>query len=217
MSKISPEYTIGEEVASSVIHGIGFILGILELSLLVVFSSANGDPWMIVSCSIFGATIVLMYAMSTLYHSFQGSKVKHLFKIFDHSSIFFLIAGTYTPFTLVYLRGPWGWSMFGFVWITTILGTVFKSLAVKKLKVLSTIAYVVMGWVVVIAIRELILRVPSGGLIFLLLGGLMYTLGVPFYALKRIPFNHAIWHLFVLAGTTFHFLSIFLYVIPIYA
>lgn len=215
MEKEKPEYTTGEEIASSVIHGIGCVLGIAALILLVVFSSIYGDVWTIVSCSIFGVTIVVMYAMSTLYHSLRGQRVKHLFKIFDHSSIFFLIAGTYTPFTLVFLRGPWGWALFGFVWTGFILGTVFKSLAVKKMKILSTITYVAMGWVVVIAMKELITKVPAGGLIFLVLGGLMYTLGVPFYVSKKIPFNHAIWHLFVLAGTVFHFLSIFLYVIPL--
>ncbi|MGA1822097.1 MAG: PAQR family membrane homeostasis protein TrhA [Thermoplasmatota archaeon] len=208
---VDPE---GEEIASSVTHGIGFILGTVELILLVVFSSLYGDAWTIVSCSIFGATIVMMYAMSTLYHGLRGRRVKHIFKILDHSSIFFLIAGTYTPFTLVFLRGPWGWTLFGIVWAGFILGTVFKSLAVKKMNILSTATYIIMGWGAVIALKELIDKVPPGALIFLILGGLMYTIGVPFYAMKKIPFNHAVWHLFVLAGTTFHFLSVFLYVIP---
>lgn len=209
-------YSTGEEIANSIVHGIGWALGIAELVLLVVFSSMDGDPWLIVSCTIFGVTIVIMYASSTMYHSLQGARSKYVFKILDHSSIFFLIAGTYTPFTLVYLRGGLGWLLFSIVWIGFVLGTVFKSLAVKKLNILSTAIYVAMGWVILIAIRKLFETVPTGGIILLLLGGLAYTLGVPFYGIKKIPYNHAIWHLFVLAGTTFHFFSVFLYVIPIY-
>ena len=215
MTEHEKHYTLGEDIASSVVHGLGFVLGIVELILLVVFSSLEGDPWLIVSCSVFGLTIVVLYGASTMYHSLRGTKSRYVFRILDHSSIFFLIAGTYTPYTLVVLRGVWGWILFGIVWLGFILGTVFKSIAVKKLKIISTILYVAMGWVILIALKELIIRTPTGALILLLIGGLAYTAGVPFYAIKKIPYNHAIWHVFVLAGTTFHFLSVFLFIIPL--
>jgi hemolysin III len=215
MKEPAHSYTVNEEIASSVIHGVGWMLGIAELILLVIFSAIYGSIWHIVSCTVFGVTIVVMYAVSTVYHSLRGSGAKHVFKILDHSSIFLLIAGTYTPYTLVFLRGLSGWVLFGIVWTGFILGTVFKSFAIKKLKILSVVLYIIMGWSVIPVIGEVIKRVPAGGVILLFTGGVFYTVGVPFYILKRIPFNHAIWHLFVLAGTTFHFLSVFLYVIPI--
>jgi hemolysin III len=159
----------------------------------------------------------LLYTASTLYHSFQKPKLKHLFKIFDHSCIYVLIAGTYTPFMLVTIRGVLGWSMFALVWSLTVIGVLFKFFFVHRFNIISTITYILMGWIIIIAIKPLFQTLPEDGLIWLICGGLAYTLGTIFYAWKRLPFNHAIWHLFVLTGSVCHFFAVMFYVIPLNA
>ncbi len=215
MSSKSPDtYNIKEEIASSVTHGIGAALSVAALVILVVFASKQGDPWRIVSSIIFGSSMIMLYLSSTFYHAFQNPKLKSLFKVFDHASIYLLIAGTYTPFLLVSIRGAWGWSLFGVIWGLALFGIIFKAFFIHKFRILSTLMYVFMGWIVVIAMKQMLLKIPPGGMILLVLGGLSYTFGVIFYINKKIKFNHAIWHLFVLGGTTLHFFAILLFVLP---
>jgi len=168
----------------------------------------------IASCSVYGTTLVLLYTASTLYHSFRSPRLKHIFKIIDHCSIYLLIAGTYTPFTLVMMRGGWGWSLFGIVWMLAFLGTLFKIFFVNRFKIASTVVYVMMGWLVIIAIKPVLTIIPLGCFLWLLAGGLCYTVGVLFFAWDRIPFNHAIWHVFVVAGSICHFVAVLFYVLP---
>jgi hemolysin III len=204
----------GEELASSIIHGIGAGLAVAALAVLVACAAGMGDPWRVVSFSIYGATLIILYMSSTLYHSFTRRRVKALFRIFDHAAIYLLIAGTYTPFLLVTLRGAWGWSLFGVSWGVALLGVVQAALFLDRLKFFSLVAYLLLGWLIVIAFKPLLAALPAGGIFFLVLGGAFYTGGVVFYVIKRIPFNHAIWHLFVLAGSVSHFLAMLLYVLP---
>jgi hemolysin III len=212
---IASRYTLGEEIANSVIHGIGAVLAIAGLAVLSAFASVFGNGWHIVSCSIFGATLVLLYTASTLYHGIQSPIAKKVLRLVDHTAIFLLIAGTYTPFTLVNLRGPWGWSLFGVVWCIAVLGVIFQVIFIDRWKILPVVIYVGMGWLIVAAIRPLLSALAAGGLVLLAGGGLCYTLGVVFYVSKKIPYHHAIWHLFVLAGSTLHFFAVLFYVIPI--
>ncbi len=204
-----------EEIANSLTHGIGLILALVGLSTLVVFASLYGNAWHVVSTSIYGATLVLLYAASTLYHSVRRVRLKYFLKIVDHSSIYLLIAGSYTPFTLVHMRGEWGWSLFLSVWALAILGIGFKVFFVNRFEIFSTIVYLLMGWSILIAIKPALDTIPSGGLVLLLLGGLAYSGGVIFFILEnRFPFGHAVWHLFVLAGSILHYFSVMFYVIP---
>ncbi|KAA3662752.1 MAG: hemolysin III family protein [Chloroflexi bacterium] len=207
-------YTIGEEIANSVTHGIGTGLAVAGMTLLVVLAAVYGDVWRVVSFSIYGSSLVILYLASTLYHSFQNPKVKHIFRILDHASIYVLIAGTYTPFTLVNMRGPWGWTLFGVVWAMALLGIAFKVVFIGRYEVLATVAYVVMGWLVVIAFKQMLIAVPPGGIFWLGMGGVTYTLGVIFYAWKKLPYNHAIWHLFVLGGSICHYFAVLFHVLP---
>ena len=172
------------------------------------------DVWRVVSFSIYGATLIILYLMSTLYHSFTNPTLKRIFHLLDHSAIFLLIAGTYTPFTLVSLRGGWGWTLFGLIWACAIAGITFKVFFLDKLRVVSVFFYVGMGWLAMIAIDPLLEVIPFSGFIWLALGGLSYTLGVVFYLWKKLPYSHTIWHLFVLAGSIFHFLCVLWYVLP---
>lgn len=208
-------YSFIEELFNSITHGAGMVLSLAALVLLIVFSSIYGSAGHVVSCTIFGVTLTLLYTASTLYHSIQRPRVKRVFKIFDHSCIYLLIAGTYTPFLLVTLRGALGWTMFGIIWFLAVSGVVLKVLFVHRFRIISTIAYVMMGWIIIFAIKPLADSLPSGGLAWLIAGGIAYTLGVVFYAWKRLPFHHAIWHLFVLAGSLCHFTSVIFYVIPL--
>lgn len=208
-------YAMGEEIANSITHGLGIILAIAGLGVLTAFASVFGDAWHITSCSIFGATLILLYTASTLYHGIQSPRTKAVLRIIDHSAIFLLIAGSYTPIALVNLRGPWGWSLFGVVWGLAVLGILSQVFFINRLKILSIVLYVAMGWVVVVAIRPLLSAMAPGGLILLVSGGLCYTIGIIFYVWKKIPFNHAVWHLFVLAGSTLHFFTVLFYVIPV--
>jgi hemolysin III len=206
--------TFHEEIANSVTHGFGLALSVIGLIVLIVLACLYGSALHLVSCSIYGATLVMLYTASTLYHSFRSPRIKHIFKIIDHCSIYLLIAGTYTPFTLVMLRGGWGWSLFGIVWMLSFVGIIFKLFFVNKFQIISTIVYVLMGWIVVVAIKPMVAMIPLGCILWLVAGGLFYTTGVIFFAWHKIPFNHAIWHVFVVAGSVCHFLAVIFYVIP---
>ena len=208
-------YTLGEEIANSVIHGVGVVLSIAGLGVLTAFASLRGDAWHIVGCSIFGAALILLYTTSTLYHSIPLPRVKAVLRALDHSAIFILIAGTYTPFLLVNLRGPWGWSLFGVIWGLALVGIVLRIVRGRRSTLVSVALYIGMGWAVVVAAKPMLNSVAPGGLWLLLLGGLAYTLGVVFYVWKRLPYHHAIWHVFVLAGSILHFFAILFYVIPL--
>lgn len=208
-------YTPREEVANSITHGIGIIFAIGALVIMDVFAALFGDAWHIVSCSIFGATLIILYTASTLYHSIPLQKTKMLLRIIDHSAIFLLIAGTYTPFTLVSLRGPWGWSLFGAVWGIALLGIVFQVFMLRRWPLFSVGVYVGMGLIILIAIKPLFGALSPTGLKLLVAGGLAYILGLIFYGWNRLPYSHAVWHLFVLAGSVFHFSAVLFYVIPL--
>ena len=209
------EYSVAEEIANSITHGIGLLLSIGGLVVLIVSASLYGSAWHVTACSIFGATLILNYAASTLYHSIPAPGAKRVLKVIDHSAIYLLIAGTYTPFTLVNLRGGWGWTLFGIVWGIAILGIIFKTTMNGRIAGISTALYLAMGWVVVVAVKPLFGTVATGGLILLLLGGLAYSAGVIFYAWRKLPYNHAIWHLFVLTGSLCHYFAVLFYVIPL--
>jgi hemolysin III len=207
-------YTLGEEVVHGITHGIGTGLSIAGLILLVVLAIRYGNIYHIVSFSVYGATLVILYLASTLYHSFQHPTVKHVFRIIDHASIFLLIAGTYTPFLLVAIQGAWGWTLLFVVWGLAILGVSFKTLFIHRFQKLSVLAYILMGWLSVVAIKELLANIPLGGLILIGIGGVVYTVGVIFYALKRIRYNHAIWHVFVMGGSICHYFAVLFYLAP---
>jgi hemolysin III len=181
---------------------------------MVVYAALRGTAWHIVACALYGSTLLVLYLASTLYHSLTSARAKAVFKVIDHSAIFLLIAGTYTPFLLVPLRGSWGWSLFGVLWGVAAVGIGLKVFFAGRFKRLSTLLYVAMGWMALVAIRPLWVNLPRGGLTWLLAGGLFYTAGTVFYLNRRIPFNHAIWHGFVLAGSLCHFLGVMFYVIP---
>ena len=207
-------YSLGEEIAHAVSHGIGILLSIAGLAVLVAFASLYGDAWHITSSSIYGATLILLYTASTLYHGIPQPAAKRVLRRLDHAAIFLLIAGTYTPFTLVNLRGGWGWTLFGLVWGFALLGVVLETVLKRRIKWLSLSLYLGLGWLVVIAIEPLLVAVEPGGLVLLLAGGLCYSLGVIFYVWKRLAYHHAVWHLFVMAGSLLHFFSVFFYVLP---
>ncbi len=207
-------YSLGEEIANSIVHGLGWALSLAALALMLVFSSIYGDAWHIVSCSVYGVGLILVYTSSTMYHSLTNPTAKRVFKVLDHTSIFVLIAGTYTPFALVTLRGGWGWTVFGIIWLCAVLGIIFKVFFTGRYNVISTMIYIGMGWVALIAIKPMLENIPTGGLLLLVAGGLAYTLGAMIYIRKTVRYNHAIWHGFVLAGSILHFFSVFLYVVP---
>ena len=174
----------------------------------------RGNVWHIVSCSVYSGTLILLFVISTLYHSFRSPRVKYVFEILDHSAIFLLIAGTYTPFMLVTLRGAWGWSLFGVVWGLAAAGITFKAFFTGRFKLASTLIYLGMSWMIIVAIKPLIAALPMGGLYLLLLGGAFYSFGAIFYLWKKLQHHHAIWHIFVLAGSVCHYFAILFFVIP---
>jgi hemolysin III len=204
--------TAAEHIANAVTHGIGFGLSLACLVLLVVFASLRKGAWEIVSCSVYGTMLVVLYLASTLYHSIHTPRVRYILNIIDHAAIYLLIAGTYTPYVLVPLRGGLGWALFGAVWGLTALGIVFQTVFISRFKIFSTLTYLAMGWMVVAAIVPLVKALPLPGVLWLAAGGACYTLGVVFYVWQRLPFTHAIWHLFVLAGSLCHFFGIFFFV-----
>ncbi len=207
------EYTFKEEVANSVTHAIGVVMSIAALVMLIVFSVKYGDIWHVVSFTIFGVCMVLLYSCSTLLHATRNQKLKDVFEILDHSAIYLLIAGTYTPFLLVTLRGTIGWSMFGIVWGLALIGIVFKIFFVKRFIIMSTLFYILMGLLIIFAIKPLYENLAFGGMLWLVIGGLLYTVGSIFYVWRKIPYHHAIWHVFVLAGSVSHFVSVLFYVL----
>lgn len=211
----SPPASLAEERVNSLTHGVGALLSLAGLAVLVTFSALNGTVWHVVSGAIFGATLVLLYTASTLYHAMRTERWKGVFQKLDHAAIFLLIAGTYTPFLLVSLRGPWGWSLLGVIWGLGSLGAAAKLLRFsERFEILSTLIYVAMGWLILIAIRPLMAAVPFGGLALLMGGGVFYTVGTVFYLWHRLPYHHAVWHLFVLGGSACHFFSVLIYLVP---
>lgn len=208
-------YTKKEEVVNAITHGIGVLLSITALVFLIMFAVQNGSTWHVVTFTIYGVSMLLLYLSSTLVHSFPEGKLKDLFEIFDHSAIYLFIAGTYTPFTLIVINGALGWTLLGIVWGIAIAGIVFKSFFVKKFLYISTILYVVMGWLIVIGWNPLVNTLPTAGITLLVVGGLLYTIGAIFYVWRGFTFHHAVWHLFVLAGSVTHFFAILFYVTPI--
>ena len=204
--------SLGEEIANSITHGIGAALGTAALTILVVFAALKGDAWRVVSFSIYGASLVILYTSSTLYHAFTHKGAKRYFRIMDLSSIFLLIAGTYTPITLLPLRGTgWGWTMFGLIWGMALIGILFNTFFYGKFEKLSIVFYVLMGWLVVIAIKPILANLPTGLLIWILIGGLSYTIGIIFLIWTKFPYRHTVWHLFVLGGSISHFFGILIY------
>jgi hemolysin III len=201
-------YTRGEEMANSLTHGLGLLLSIAGLAVLVTYAALHADAWAVTAGAIFGVSLVTLYASSTLYHALRDPQLKHIVRVIDHVAIFLLIAGTYTPFMLVNLRGPWGWSMFGVVWALAVVGITLKLFFTGRFRILSTLVYLFMGWLVMVAIKPLAEALPRGSLIMLLAGGLAYSLGTVFYLWKRLPYHHAVWHLFVLAGSVCHFFAV---------
>ncbi len=207
--KTQRPYTIAEEIASCSCHGLGIVLGIAALAVLTAFASLTGDPWKIVSSAIFASSMIILYSTSTIYHALTNQRAKNILKKFDHIAIYYLIAGTYTPFLLVNLRGPIGWTIFGIIWGLTILGTVLKLvIPANGTKLWSILLYLIMGWLIVFASKALFENLNTIGLVFLILGGLFYTLGIPFYMWKSKKYTHAVWHAFVLCGTIMHFFAI---------
>lgn len=210
-----PRYTLGEELVNSISHGIGAGLSVAALVLCIVRAAYKSSAAGIVGASIYGATLVILYCMSTLYHAITNQTARRVFRVFDHTSIYLLIAGTYTPITLVTIKGAMGWTLFGIVWGIAVLGICLNSVNIERFKKFSMFSYIVMGWAVVISIKDIIEKMPRNGLIFLLLGGIAYTVGIIFYALKKKKYMHSVWHLFVLTGSILQFFCIYLYVLPI--
>jgi len=209
----SRAWTVGEEVAHAVTHGVGLLAAIAGLVILLVEAAATRDPWRITACAVYASTLVLLYGTSTLYHALSATRARAILRVLDHSAIFLLIAGTYTPFALVSLRGPWGWTLLGIVWGLAALGITAKAVFGTRWPVFSTVIYVGMGWVVVVAVKPLVAHVPPAAIAWLLAGGIAYTGGVVFYAWTKLRFSHAIWHLFVLAGSVCHYVAVIRYVV----
>ena len=208
-----PHYTLGEELMNSISHGIGALLGIAALVLCVVRAAPTGDPYRIVSGAIFGFTVLILYLMSCLYHALKVNKAKRVFRVIDHCTIFLLIAGTYTPYTLVSLRDSVGWWVFGVIWATAIVGIVLTAVSLKKFSRISVALYLIMGWMIIIAYQPMVQAIPRGGMQLLVWGGVAYTLGAILYGIgSRRKYFHSIFHFFCIIGTVLHFFSIYLYV-----
>jgi hemolysin III len=212
----SREQSAGEEIANSLTHGLGVVLTLVVGPALVVVAIGTTDPWRIVASAIYATTLLLLYTSSMLYHALRAPRAKAIFQRIDHSAIYLLIAGSYTPFTLITLRGPWGWTLFSVIWSLAVVGIVLKSTFGARLRALSTAVYLGMGWLAIVALRPLIMVVPPRGMAWLVAGGLFYTLGVVFYVRdERRRYHHAVWHLFVLAGSMAHFCAVLWYAVPV--
>ena len=208
-----PHYTLGEELMNSISHGVGALLGIAALVLCVVRAAPTGDPYRIVSGAIFDFTVLILYLMSCLYHALKVNKAKRVFRVIDHCTIFLLIAGTYTPYTLVSLRDSVGWWVFGVIWATAIVGIVLNAVSLKKFSRISVALYLIMGWMIIIAYQPMVQAIPRGGMQLLVWGGVAYTLGAILYGIgSRRKYFHSIFHFFCIIGTVLHFFSIYLYV-----
>lgn len=203
--------TVGEEIANSISHGVGLTLAIIATPILIIAASRNGTTLNIVGVAVFAASMIMLYFSSTLYHALRHERAKSFFRLLDHGAIFLLIAGTYTPFTLGVMRGPWGWTLFGLIWGLAVFGLTMKAVFGTRYSGLSVVLYLTMGWLVVIAAPEVIQRVPLSGLAWIIAGGIAYTGGVGFYAAHRVRYAHFAWHLFVLTGTVCHFFAVLWY------
>lgn len=212
---MSRAQSFGEEVANTITHGFGALCSIVALMLMLILSVEDADPWRIAGVTVFGMALILMYMASTLYHAIPHPSAKRLLRVLDHCAIYLLIAGTYTPFLLVFMRGNWGWTLFFTLWSIAILGCGFKLFYTGKWDFISTLFYIAMGWMALLTIKPALENIPNMALLLMLLGGLSYTGGVLFYLWHRLPYHHAIWHLFVMGGSTIHFLAILLYVVPL--
>jgi hemolysin III len=210
----SPRYTHGEEVANAVTHGIGIVLAIIGLVVMLVRSNAHGDAWHVTGSAIFGATMITCFTTSTLYHSIPSERLQGFLRALDHSAIFLLIAGTYTPFMLVSLRGPWGWSLLSVIWAAALVGIVLRLFWRGRFHGVVVGLYLAMGWAVVVAVKPMLAAVQPGGLVLLLAGGLAYTGGVVFYRWGTLRYHHAIWHFFVMLGCGLHYFAVLYYVLP---
>lgn len=209
-----PKMSVGEEIANSVTHGVGALLSLAGMALLIVRAVMYGTAIHVVSFAIYGTSLFLLHLSSTLYHGLHAPRAKRVFWVFDHAAIFLLIAGSYTPFLLISLWGAWGLTLMIAIWTLAILGVLFKSLFIGRFRKSSVALYLAMSWLIVLAGRELWLKVPHEALVFLAAGGLFYTGGVVFYCWKRLPFSHMIWHLFVLGGSACHYFAILFYLLP---
>lgn len=212
--RIARSWTLGEEIAHAVSHGVGAVAAIAGLATLVAVAALHGDAWHVTASAVFGSTLVLLYLASTLYHAVPSPRAKRILRVLDHSAIYLAIAGTYTPFTLGPLRGPWGWALFGVVWTGAAAGIVQKSVALERAPIFSVVLYALMGWCVVVAFGPLSEQLPPPGVALLLAGGLCYTLGILFFAWDRLRYHHFIWHLMVLAGSVLHYFAVLFFVIP---
>ncbi len=209
MSTVKKRYTLGEEIFNSVTHGVGSLLSIAGTVVLIVFSAINSDAFAVVSSAVYGASLIILYTMSTLYHSITNEKAKKFFRIMDHNTIFFLIAGTYTPYTLAVLRSPLGWVLFGIVWGAAAIGIVLNSIDLEKFSKISVVCYIAMGWVIIIAVKPLMNSMPFISFALLVAGGVFYTIGVIFYAIKKVKYFHSVWHIFTVIGSALHYFSVF--------
>lgn len=206
-------YSKSEERINALTHGIGALLSIAALVILITFAALKGNAWHVVGVSIYGSTMLIMYLSSTIVHSLPEGKAKDIFLFIDHSAIYLFIAGTYTPILLVLLRGPIGWTLFGVVWGVAILGIIFKIFFVKRFVIVSTLLYIFLGWFIIIAWKPLSNEMDLMGLIYLIIGGLLYSIGSIFYMWRGFKYHHAVWHIFVILGSAFHFFSILFYVV----
>lgn len=204
-----------EEIFNSITHGTGVLLSIAGLVLLVTFASMQGDAWKIVSFSIYGFSLILLYMISTMYHLIRSNRLKKVFQILDHSSIYLLIAGTYTPLLLVGLKGTLGWTLFGIIWGLAVTGIILKFYFINRSELLTSVVYILMGWIIIFALKPLIISISFSGFIWLLAGGISYTAGVLFFLWDSLQFQHPIWHLFVMGGSICHFFSIYYHVLPV--
>jgi hemolysin III len=209
-----PEYSLAEDITNSITHGIGAAFSVAGLTALVVLATLKGDPWRIVAFSIYGGTLVALYIASTLYHGISVERVRRVFRRLDHGAIYLLIAGTYTPFALVVFHGAWAWFLFITIWVLAAFGVALKAFFTGRFEALSIVLYVGMGWLGVVALKPALAAMPVTGLLWMLAGGLFYTGGLIFYAWDRLPFNHSIWHLCVIAGSVTHFIAIAFFVLP---
>ena len=202
-----------EDLANAVTHGAGLLMAIAAVPVLLVLAALRGTPLHVASFAVYGVSLVLVYATSTLYHAARKPRLKQFFRILDHAAIYLLIAGTYTPVTLISMNGPWGWTLLSLVWVLAVGGCIFKMFFIGQFQTFSTVLYLVMGWLIVIALGPLVEAVPRAGLLWFVAGGLSYTVGVVFFVWERIPYNHAVWHLFVIGGSVCHYVAMLLYVL----
>jgi hemolysin III len=207
-------YSPQEELANRITHGAAALASVPAMVVLLAAAVRTGDPYRIVASAIFAGSLCVFYGISTLYHSLRGERARYVFRILDHAGIYLVIAASYTPFTLVPMRAGKGWILFGVVWTLAVAGMVFKSLLTHRLRFLAPVLYIALGWLIVVDLEGLLTMVPPGGVAWLLAGGVAYTVGIVFYAIDRIPYNHAIWHLFVVAGSACHYLAVLWYVVP---